>query len=68
MGYFKKNIAINGNVLNEVNIISKSLQNPQTNLDTSTKLLKALQIFLTEYRNNGFDVAKNEACDLANKL
>ncbi|XP_060861822.1 uncharacterized protein LOC132938833 [Metopolophium dirhodum] len=50
-------------VLNEVNIVSKSLQNPQTNLNTSTKLLKALQIFLTEYRNNA---AKREACDLAN--
>lgn len=55
-------------VLNEVNIVSKSLQNPQTNLDTSTKLLKALQTFLNEYRNNGFDAAKKEACDLANKL
>lgn len=55
-------------VLNEVNIVSKSLQNPQTNLNTSTKLLKALQIFLTEYRNNGFNAAKREACDLANKL
>ncbi|XP_022169729.1 zinc finger MYM-type protein 1-like [Myzus persicae] len=55
-------------VLNEVNIVSKSLQNPQTNLNTSTKLLKALQIFLTEYRNDGFNAAKREACDLANKL
>ncbi|XP_060878211.1 uncharacterized protein LOC132950689 [Metopolophium dirhodum] len=48
-------------VLNEVNIVSKSLQNPQTNLNTSTKLLKALKIFLTEYRNNGFNAAKREA-------
>lgn len=56
-------------VLNEViNIVSKSLQNRQTNLNTSTKLLKALQIFLTEYRNSGFNAAKREACDLANKL
>jgi len=55
-------------VLNEVNIVSKSLQNPQTNLDTSTKLLKALKIFLTKYRNNGFDAAKKDSCDLVNKL
>jgi len=54
--------------LNEINIVSKSLQILTSNLDTSTKLLKALQLFLTENRNNGYNVAKKEACDLANKL
>lgn len=55
-------------ILSEVNIVSKSLQNPQTNLETSTKLLKALQVFLTEYRDNGFKKAKIEANDLAKVL
>lgn len=55
-------------ILSEVNIVSKSLQNPLTNLETSAKLLKALQVFLTEYRDNGFEKAKIEATDLAKVL
>lgn len=45
-----------------------SLQILQTNLETFAKLLKALQVFLTEYRNNGFEKAKIEANDLAKIL
>jgi len=37
-------------------------------LETFAKLLKALQVFLTEYRNNGFEKAKIEANDLAKIL
>jgi len=55
-------------ILSEVNIVNKSLQNPQTNSETSAKLLKALQVFLTEYRDNRFEKAKIEANDLAKVL
>jgi len=37
-------------------------------LETSAKLIKALQVFLTEYRDNGFEKAKIEANNLSKVL
>lgn len=37
-------------------------------METSAKLLKALQIFLTEYRDNGFEKVKIKTNDLAKVL
>lgn len=54
-------------VLQEINIVSKSLQSPMMNLDISTSLLNGLLVFL-EYRKNGFETAKSEANILAESL
>jgi len=48
-------------VLCEVNIVSKSLQGPDVNLDISSELLNGLIKFLTNYREIGFNTAKSEA-------
>lgn len=55
-------------VLQEINIVSKSLQSPMMNLDISTSLLNGLLVFLEEYRKNGFETAKSEANILAESL
>jgi len=51
-------------VLQEVNIVSKSIQGPNTNLDTYAILLNALIKFMDEYRETGFNQAKLEAKEL----
>jgi len=48
-------------ILKEVNIVSKSIQGPNTNLDTYATLLNALIKFMGEYRETGFNQAKLEA-------
>ncbi|XP_008187309.1 zinc finger MYM-type protein 1-like [Acyrthosiphon pisum] len=55
-------------VLKEVNIVSKSVQGPNTNLDTYATLLNALIKFMGEYRETGFNQAKLEAKELAESL
>ncbi|KAL4101295.1 hypothetical protein QTP88_021315 [Uroleucon formosanum] len=48
-------------VLCEVNIVSKSLQGPDVNLDISSELLNGFIKFLTNYKEIGFNTAKSEA-------
>lgn len=55
-------------ILSEMPIVSKSFQNPLTNLETSAKMLKALLNFSAEYRANRFEKAKIEANNLSQPL
>lgn len=55
-------------VLQEINIVSKSLQSPMMDLDLSSNLLKGLLVFLEEYRINGYEIAKSEATIIANSF
>lgn len=62
------NVCVWYTVLQEVNIVSKSIQGPNTNLDTYATLLNALIKFMDEYRETGFNQAKLEAKELADSL
>lgn len=55
-------------VLCEVNIVNKSLQGPDVNLDVSSELLNGLLTFLKNYRETGFNTAKSEVKILTTDL
>lgn len=57
-------------ILVQVNMVSKSLQSVNTNLQMSTNMLKSLLDFLKKYRTNcnGFENAKITAHELANDI
>lgn len=55
-------------VLQEINILSKSLHSPMMNIDLSTNLLNGLLAFLEEYKKIGFETSKSEANVLAESL
>uniref|UniRef100_A0A2S2PYQ8 Zinc finger MYM-type protein 1 n=1 Tax=Sipha flava TaxID=143950 RepID=A0A2S2PYQ8_9HEMI len=52
-------------ILTEVNIVSKSLQDHNTDINTSVKMVQSLIQFLHQYRENGFNFAKIAAKKLA---
>lgn len=55
-------------VLCEVNIVSKSLQSPNVNLDSSSRLLAGLVQFLKQFRETRFNTAKTESKILARDI
>lgn len=65
---FLMSLCIWYSVLCEVNIVSKSLQSPNVNLDTSSELLNGLIKFLKNYKETGFNTAKSEAKVLTKDL
>lgn len=55
-------------ILEKVNIVSKSLQNASIEIGTAVTLMKNVTDFLIDYRVNGFQKALESAKELANKL
>lgn len=52
-------------ILTEVNIVSKNVQNHNMDINTSVKMVQSLLQFLNQYRENGFNLAKIAANKLA---
>ncbi|KAF0714845.1 zinc finger MYM-type protein 1-like, partial [Aphis craccivora] len=52
-------------ILSEVNIVSKQLQDPKMQIGISVSMLKGLITFLEKYREYGFQKAENLAKELA---
>ena len=52
-------------ILTEVNIVSKSTQDHNMDINISVKLVQSLIQFLHQYRKNGFNLAKISATKLA---
>jgi len=52
-------------ILTEVNIVSKSTQDHNMDINTSVKMVQSLIQFLHQYRENGFNLAKIAATKLA---
>jgi len=52
-------------ILTEVNIVSKSTQDHNMDINTSVKMVQSLIQFLQQYRENGFNLAKIAATKLA---
>jgi len=55
------------NILIEVNVVSKSLQGKNIDIDISTKMLESLLIFLRTFRQTGFEnsiITAKEICEV----
>jgi len=55
-------------ILCEINIVSKSLQSVTIDLDVSASLLNSLIIFLENYRENGYTLAKVKAEEIISPM
>ncbi|KAG7548423.1 hypothetical protein ISN44_As12g036130 [Arabidopsis suecica] len=56
------------NLLSVVNIVSKSLQSEDMNIDVAISQLKGLVSYFQKYRESGFEKAKTEAKEIAESL
>lgn len=55
-------------LLNPVNKVSKTLQNEHISIDFAIQNIKGLKQFLMEYRENGYNKAKEEAIKICEQL
>ncbi|KAF0749543.1 zinc finger MYM-type protein 1-like [Aphis craccivora] len=59
------------NILIEVNVVSKSLQGKNIDIDISTKMLESLLIFLRTFRQTGFEnsiITAKEICEKKKRM
>ncbi len=56
------------NVLFQINKVSKILQSPKVSVETAREEIRAVKEFLQEFRNHGFNSAKTDAREIAEKL
>lgn len=56
------------NLLNNINKVSKTLQNEKISIDFAVNNLKGLKQFLNKYRENGFNEAKEEAIHICKQI
>lgn len=56
------------NLLNNINKVSKTLQNEKISIDFAVNNLKGLKQFLNKYRENGFNKAKEEAIHICKQI
>ncbi|XP_001943532.2 zinc finger MYM-type protein 1-like [Acyrthosiphon pisum] len=56
------------NLLNNINKVSKTLQNEKISIDFAVNNLKGLKQFLNKYRENGFNEAKEEDIHICKQI